>query len=354
MLAKLSTIALAALAVLVASVAALPATDLVTRQVADGPFTVSDATVAAAITCPDGTDNAPNGLVLLIHGTGGTGEVAWSFTPYVKNLPSRQGVKVCWIDLPSMSQAPIPLSGEYVAKFIQMYAPKSATGKVFVISHSQGGVDVQHALNYYPSTRKLTTAFYPLSSPFHGTDFGPAACAVITAGTVGQGCTPAVHQQSTGSRYLAALNKRADLALVPTTSIYTFDDEVVPQIRPPPTSQVKQGGAATTSYSIQEVCSVLAFSEHFGMLAHPVAYFLVVDGIQNKGVAQKSRVDRTVACSLDNYLVATSLSNNTLANGVGFAENVFQAPPSFVLAMKTLLEPRLPRFICNLGDSTYC
>lgn len=43
----------------------------------DAPYTVSTATLAAALTCPNGNPTKSNPPVLLVHGTGSTGEETW-------------------------------------------------------------------------------------------------------------------------------------------------------------------------------------------------------------------------------------------------------------------------------------
>lgn len=58
-----------------------------------------------------------------------------------------------------------------------------------------------------------------LAGDFHGTIEGPLACTPedLDAG----GCHLSVLQQTTGSHFLAAQNKRGGSALVTTTSIYS-------------------------------------------------------------------------------------------------------------------------------------
>lgn len=43
----------------------------------DAPYTVSTATLAAALTCPSGNPTKSSPPVLLVHGTGSTGEQSW-------------------------------------------------------------------------------------------------------------------------------------------------------------------------------------------------------------------------------------------------------------------------------------
>ena len=43
----------------------------------DAPYTVAAATLAAALTCPNGNPTSDSPPVLLVHGTGSTGEETW-------------------------------------------------------------------------------------------------------------------------------------------------------------------------------------------------------------------------------------------------------------------------------------
>ncbi len=44
----------------------------------DAPFSVSSATLAAALTCPNGNPTASSPPVLLVHGTSTTGAETWA------------------------------------------------------------------------------------------------------------------------------------------------------------------------------------------------------------------------------------------------------------------------------------
>ena len=101
------------------------------------------------------------------------------------------------------------MSAEYVAYAISSLAPRSKTGKVTAIGHSQGGgFNVQFALLYWPSTRKLVSnctsplmrrahsADIALSGDFRGTAFtGPLVCAALRLTQGGQCCACAVGAQ---------------------------------------------------------------------------------------------------------------------------------------------------------------
>lgn len=74
-----------------------------------------------------------------------------------------------------MTLQPSQINAEYVAYNIKALAKKSKTGKVNSISHSEGGLITQFALNYFPSARPFVENFVALAADFHGTDEGETA-----------------------------------------------------------------------------------------------------------------------------------------------------------------------------------
>lgn len=161
------------------------------------------------------------------------------YRPYNAFLP-KLGYAICWVNFPGRSLGDLQVSAEYVAYNIGVLAKSSATGQVVTIGHSQGaGLNIQWALLYWPSTRKLVSRYIgehlyltrfidplmylyitALSGDFHGTVEGPIAC--LAQDLLRGGCLPAIIQQTVGSHMLAAQNVRGNQSLVPTTSIYTY------------------------------------------------------------------------------------------------------------------------------------
>lgn len=78
---------------------------------------------------------------------------------------------MCYVDLPSRSLTDAQASSEWVAYNIKDLAPKSATGKVAVLGHSQGNPNIQWALEFWPAYRPLVSAFVALAADFHGALF---------------------------------------------------------------------------------------------------------------------------------------------------------------------------------------
>ncbi|KAL8283829.1 hypothetical protein RQP46_005261 [Phenoliferia psychrophenolica] len=74
------------------------------------------------------------------------------------------------IDLPGRSLVDAQISAEYVAYGVQYLAPKSVTGKVSIIGHSQGGgLNPQWALTFWPSIQPLVSNYISLAGDFQGT-----------------------------------------------------------------------------------------------------------------------------------------------------------------------------------------
>jgi hypothetical protein len=191
----------------------------------------------------------------------------------------RPGYDIAWITIPYRSLKDSQVTSEYVAYNIQRLAAMSATKKIFVIGHSQGNINIQWALAFWPSVRQHVTGFISLAGDFHGTAEGPLLC--TTQNILQGGCSPSVFQQSVGSNYLAAQNAIGGSALVPTTSIYTiFDDIIQPEIINP-TSELPgavnlriQGPFFLESYRtngvLNQFCNVLMF--RFGSLRNWICH----------------------------------------------------------------------------------
>ena len=78
------------------------------------------------------------------------------------------GYDVCYVTIPGRSLGDAQLNAEYVAHNIQDLAYKSSTGRVYVIGHSQGNLNIQWALAYWPSLRNLVSGFGSIAGDFFG------------------------------------------------------------------------------------------------------------------------------------------------------------------------------------------
>ncbi len=190
------------------------------------------------------------------------------------------------MDLPGRALDDAQLSAEFVAQGILTLAPQSQTGMVNVIGHSQGaGLNIQwvsrfarpaaslasqhcrltsrsnapphspapQALQFFPSTQPLVQNYIALAGDFKGTTLSVGICSIA--------CAASVHQQTAGSDYLGV---QADQALVPTTSIFTVQDEVIqPETGRNPTSDLD--GASVIAVQDEAFCGADHDASHVEM-----------------------------------------------------------------------------------------
>ncbi|KAK6389568.1 hypothetical protein LTR95_019702, partial [Oleoguttula sp. CCFEE 5521] len=132
----------------------------------DAPFSVSQDTLAAALTCPNGNPTSSSPGVLLVHGTTSTGAETWA-EGYVPALKAN-GYTACYVTLPNRAMGDMQVSSEYIAYNLKYLSLLANGAQVAVLSHSQGGPDTQWTLRFWPSARAVTRAFVPLSPDFTG------------------------------------------------------------------------------------------------------------------------------------------------------------------------------------------
>jgi hypothetical protein len=60
------------------------------------------------------------------------------------------------------------VNAEYIAYNIKVLAQKSSTKKVFLVGHSQGNINIQWALDFWPSMRQYVSGFSSIAGDFHG------------------------------------------------------------------------------------------------------------------------------------------------------------------------------------------
>jgi len=320
---------------------AIEARDALCRRTSiknNGVYSLPCSTYSNSITCPRGVQGKKGGTVLLVHGTGSTGAETWKNGPYNLMLPD-EGYDVCWIDLPNRALSDAQVSAEYIAWSIYHLAAGSSTGKVSLISHSQGGLNVQWALNFWPAQRGMVHSFFAIAPDFHGTAEGPLACLALDLAT--GGCNPSVIQQSVGSTFLDAINAKGNQALVPTTVAFTrFDDVIQPEVLIPPTSRLNGANV----YSVQEICGIAYIQDHFTMTVASAAYYLGLDALKN-GVGSKSRVNK-LSClwTLNDVLLA----NFDRAPAV--LRQVVHDALAVVTYPKVKSEPLIKAYVCQRGD----
>jgi hypothetical protein len=171
---------------------------------------------------------------------------------------------------------------------------------VSVIAWSQGNLDNQWALKYWPSTRARTSNLISISPDFHGTAEAYLLC---PPGLLIVGCDPSVAQQEYKSKFVATLRANGgDSAYVPTTSIHSTTDEVVePQQGIAASAFINDArGVGVSNSEIQTVCAgqpAGGIVTHEGAIANSLTFALAVDALTHSGPGSVTRLNLADVCS---------------------------------------------------------
>jgi hypothetical protein len=164
-------------------------------------------------------------------------------------------------------------SSEYVAYAVNYLA--STTGApIRVLTHSQGGLNAQWALTFWPSTRSNTLPFTALAPDYRGTSTASALSTSSIVNTTRQ-ANAATLQQASSSNYVRALAAHGGTAaLTSTNNLYTRTDEIVmPETGPGATSVLS--GSLASNIAVQDICPG-RLDGHFGTLVDVITQFLVL------------------------------------------------------------------------------
>jgi len=274
---------------------------------AEPKLTVSRAKLRAALKCTPGVKDATRTPVMLVTGTGASGDEA-----YLIGKPAfdAYGAPVCWVNFPNHTTADVQVSVQYLVHGLRTMSARAGR-PVAVFGISQGGLLPRIALTYWPSLRKRVSDVLSAAGTQHGTTAGSrAACRK-------DGCTPAAFQQGAGSAFLKALNRRGrDETPGPTawTTVRSSTDETVqPTTGPHPASALK----GATNVLIQDVCPGRAVT-HIGTALDSVTFALFDDAITHRGPARVSRLPGDVCA----HPYAPGLEEQVTANLITAAANL--------------------------------
>jgi pimeloyl-ACP methyl ester carboxylesterase len=246
---------------------------------ADGPpLDVPQSTLDQSLAC---SGNLAGGRepVLLVAGTTLTPDVNydWNYEPAL----TARGVPWCAVTLPDHEMGDIQIAAEYVVSALRTMHARSG-GKVEYVGYSQGGMVGRWALKYWPDTRAMVDDYVGIDPSNHGTLDANVLCTL--------GCAPSIWQQTTGSRFLTALNAGAEtFAGIDYTVAFSNTDEVVfPNFGPKASSSL----AGARNIAAQSICP-LDLSEHIAMGTYDsVAWSVVLDAITHPGAADPNRISR--------------------------------------------------------------
>ncbi len=253
---------------------------------APGPaLTVSSAQLSSALVCSGGLAGSGHEPILLVPGTtlNPTTDFSWNWEPAL----AAQNWPYCTINLPGNGMGNIETAAQYVVAAIRTMHAESG-GKIDIVGHSQGGMIPRWALRFWPDTRAMVDHVVGLSPSNHGTLDATAICTV--------GCSPSFWQQASDSKFIAALNSRAEtFPGISYTDIYTNTDEVVvPNFGPSASSVLHTGGGQITNVAIQQVCP-LDLTEHLGIGTYDnTAYQIAMEALTHAGSGDPSLVPASV------------------------------------------------------------
>jgi triacylglycerol lipase len=249
---------------------------------ADPPLTVPKAKLDAALHCHGKLVAAKRQPIMLVTGTGATGDEAYAIG---KGAFDAYRHPVCTVEFPAFTTADIQVSVQYLVNGIRVME-RRAGQPIAVFGISQGALLPRWALTYWPSLRDKVTDVLAAAGTQHGTTTGDlAACATA-------GCAPAIWQQAASSKLLAAINAQPDETPGPTawTTVRSSGDETVqPQTGPHPTSALK----GATNILIQSVCPDRMVG-HIGTALDRVTFAAFADALSHDGAARVSRLPKDV------------------------------------------------------------
>lgn len=272
----------------------------------DAPYSVPEDELRAAIYIPDTFTYGKKPPVLFVPGTGSYGGSVYK-SNLAKLLAGTHDP--VWLNVPGNMLLNAQVNAEYVAYAVNYLAAASKTN-ISAVTWSQGGLDMQWALTYWPSTRAVISNFFPVSADFHGTYLADVLCLKVANGppaSAGLRCAPALQQQRYNSTFVSALRAAGGAdAYVPTTSFYSgrLDEVVQPQVGTGASAYIGDArGVGALNVQVEAACGPDhlvggdSFYDHAGVLYHPLTYALIVDAIAHGDAGDLSRIDIDDVCS---------------------------------------------------------
>lgn len=187
-------------------------------------YSVPEESLRAAIYIPESFSYGKDGNkpVILIPGTAIPAGTTYHFS--FSKLGNGSNADVVWVNIPRASLNDVHVNAEYVAYAINYISAVSAVSKVAALVWSQGGLNVQWAPKYWPSTRDAVEDFIAISLDFHGTVVREVICPAMDY----IACTPSIWQQGRDTNFIKTLQADGgNSAFVPTTTVYSSFDEIV-------------------------------------------------------------------------------------------------------------------------------
>lgn len=143
-----------------------------TKSTEDAPYSIKEEALRSAIHIHDTFEYGQFNKtpLILVPGTAipaGT-TFTYNFAKLNKITPKAD---IVWVNLPKASLSDAQSNAEYIAYAINYISTQCNNKPVTVLSWSQGGLNVQWALKYWPSTREIVKDFIALSPGFPRHDY---------------------------------------------------------------------------------------------------------------------------------------------------------------------------------------
>ncbi|KNG44036.1 lipase b precursor [Stemphylium lycopersici] len=313
------------------------------KDEADAPYTLSESALRKVIFIPSGFTYGAKRPVIFVPGTASYGGLNFA-SNLRKLLTGKSFADPVWLNIPGAMLGDAQTNSEYIAYAINYISAISGQNKenIAVISWSQGGLDTQWVLKYWPSTRKVIKDFLAVSADFKGTVLANALCLTPDSDLAVLPCDPSVIQQEATSDFIRSLRRNGgDSAYVPTTTFFSgfFDEVVQPQSGTAASGFINDArNVGVSNNEVQVVCAGQlggTFYDHAGVLFNPLTYALVVDALQNEGPGDVRRIDLNTVCDsyaadgldLDDVLATSGLIPVAGATLLTFPQKSFAEPP---------------------------
>lgn len=302
------------------------------KAAGDAPYSVDENTLRSALYIPPTFQYGKTGKqsVLMVPGTSLPGGIAYA-NAFGKLLAASSYADPVWLNIPGYGLGDAQVNGEYVAYAMNYLSGVSGQKNISVVSWSQGGINTQWGLKYWPSTRSIVTDFVALAPDFRGTTEADLVCSGLTLAL----CTPSIKQQRDKSNFISVFRSNGgDSAYVPTTTFYSATDEIVqPQIGTGASSYLLDArNVGVSNNQVQELCAgTIQVVLHEGVLYNAVAWALLEDALTHDGPGDRSRLNLKSIC-LDlaaptlNGIQGESILLTAVPNIVAYKTHVFNEP----------------------------
>ncbi|CAI7644062.1 unnamed protein product [Penicillium bialowiezense] len=162
-----------------------PKTPIYPKSNTDAPYDIPEPTLRSALYIPP-SFTCTKIPILLVPGTADPAGTTFSFN-YARILETPTTTPA-WVNIPDLSLSDIQDNAQYIAYAIN-YLSTECGRQIAVLGWSQGALDIQWVLKYWPSTRASVSDFLAVSGDFHGTVV--ESLCVFDEGV----CTPSIRQQ---------------------------------------------------------------------------------------------------------------------------------------------------------------